>query len=179
MGLAQPRTWPGAHVHEQAIFTELYDRHLTAVYSYARNRIGESDAEDLTAEVFLAAVKAIRGGNKAIDAAWLIGVARNKVIDNWRRRTVRSAKLHLVASRHVELPPDWVDGGVSGHVMTALESITSRHRSVLMMQAVHGMAVKEIASQTGDSISSTESLLRRAKVAFRQAYLDAESGSNE
>src|SRR3712207_7642114 len=44
-------------------------------------------AEDLTAEVFLAAVAAVRrGAATELSVGWLIGVARHKLVDHWRRQ---------------------------------------------------------------------------------------------
>ena len=77
----------------------LYDRALPQVYGYLRARCDtQSAAEDLTAETFLAAVDATRGaGCPTIDVAWLIGVARHKLVDHWRRKERELRGLRLVA----------------------------------------------------------------------------------
>src|SRR5437763_574520 len=69
-------------------FRSLYDRALPEVYGYLLYRCGDvSLAEDLTSEVFLAAARSVRQGEMGDPTvAWLIAVARNKLIDHWRRK---------------------------------------------------------------------------------------------
>ena len=65
----------------------LYDDALPHVYGYLLARCGDRGlAEDLAAESFLAAVHAVRKpGGADPTVAWLIGVARHKLADHWRR----------------------------------------------------------------------------------------------
>ena len=151
-------------------FESFYDRNIDAVYSYARNRVGESDAEDVTAEVFLAAAYAFRDGRSDLTTAWLIGVARNKIIDQWRRSGTRQRKNHLTASPSIQLPPDWTSEGDAETVMATLESLTQRHRSLLLMKYVHGFTVAQIARQTSETEQAIESALKRARDAFRKSH---------
>ena len=86
-----------------SVLLELYDEALPQVFGYLRPRCGdETVAEDLTAETFLAAVSAIeRGKVPQLTVAWLIGVARHKLADHWRRKAREERKL-----RKVESEPD-------------------------------------------------------------------------
>ena len=74
----------------------LYDRALPQVYGYLAARVHDTAvAEDLTGETFLAAVQ--RGEQDKVPdltIAWLVTVARNKLVDHWRRlaREERSAE---------------------------------------------------------------------------------------
>ena len=67
---------------------DLYDRALPQVYGYLLSRCGQRAlAEDLTAETFLAAVDAVRATpSPPLTTGWLIGVARHKLSDHWRRQ---------------------------------------------------------------------------------------------
>lgn len=67
---------------------DLYDSALPDVYGYLASRCGSAAvAEDLTSETFLAAVDAIRReAVPELTVAWLIGVARHKLVDHWRRQ---------------------------------------------------------------------------------------------
>ena len=56
-------------------------------------------AEELTSETFLAAVDPVRrSAPPRIDIAWLIGVARHKLADHWRRQVREQRNLRAVAS---------------------------------------------------------------------------------
>ncbi len=71
-------------------FTALYQRYVIPVFRYLYSRSGNvHEAEDLTAQTFLAAFETLdhfRGDGHF--AAWLFGIARNKVVDAYRRRRV-------------------------------------------------------------------------------------------
>jgi RNA polymerase sigma-70 factor (ECF subfamily) len=65
----------------------IYPVALPRVYGYLLPRCGSATlAEDLTAETFLAAVAASRQGSlPEVNVGWLVGVARHKLVDHWRR----------------------------------------------------------------------------------------------
>ena len=69
-------------------FAELYHRHVTNVYRYLLVRVGTvHDAQDLTTQTFLAALRNIasyQGAGKF--RSWLLGIARRKVADYFRQR---------------------------------------------------------------------------------------------
>src|SRR5215471_16388737 len=76
----------------------LYPRALPAVYGFVLSRCGDTAlAEDLTAEAFLDAVRAVRAGTVAeIDVGWLIVVARRRLVDHWRHSAVAERHLRTV-----------------------------------------------------------------------------------
>jgi RNA polymerase sigma-70 factor (ECF subfamily) len=69
-------------------FSTLYERYVTQVYRYLLFRVGNvDDAQDLTSQTFLAAMESLpkyRGQSQFI--AWLLGIARHKTVDQFRRR---------------------------------------------------------------------------------------------
>jgi RNA polymerase sigma-70 factor, ECF subfamily len=70
-----------------AAFTALYDRYLTPVYRYYYSRVGNTaDAEDLTAQTFLAALECLKDyRERGAFAGWLFAIAHSKLIDHYRR----------------------------------------------------------------------------------------------
>ncbi len=79
---------------DRGAFVQLYDRYLTPIYRYLLSRVGNrQDAEDLTSQVFLAALERFgqyQGRGKSF-AAWLFTIARNKAIDFFRARHPEAA----------------------------------------------------------------------------------------
>ena len=65
----------------------IYPVALPQVYGYLLPRCGSvALAEDITAETFMAAVAATRRHPPPrVTVAWLIGIARHKLVDHWRR----------------------------------------------------------------------------------------------
>jgi len=68
-------------------FAVLYDRYVQRLYHYCHHRTNNArDAEDLTAQTFLAALEGFpRYRQDGHFAAWLFAIARNKVMDYYRR----------------------------------------------------------------------------------------------
>lgn len=78
------------------VLVALYDRALPQIYGYLLPRCGSvPTAEDLTAETFLAAVSAVkRRAVPDLTVGWLVGVARHKLVDHFRRQA-RDERLTL------------------------------------------------------------------------------------
>lgn len=70
-----------------AAFSLLYRRHLRQVYHYLLARTGNvEEAQDLTSQTFMAAMQNLAGYRDSHPfIAWLLGIARNKAVDHYRR----------------------------------------------------------------------------------------------
>ncbi len=149
----------------------IYRRALPQVYGYLLPRCGSVViAEDLTAEAFMAAVAAMQqGAAPDIDIAWLIGVARHKLVDHWRRqeRDERSRST-IGPMREHEDPWEAVLDHVALH--RALAELNGSQRAALTLRYLDGLRVAEVAEHLGRSVHATETLLVRARAALRHAY---------
>ena len=151
----------------------LYDTALPQVYGYLLSRCGQrSLAEELTAETFLAAVDAVRREPPtAVSAGWLVGVARHKLADHWRRQAREDRQLRSVAESPGPPGPDsedlWVDAVTAHEVLARLGP---HHRMVLTLRYLDGLPVPEVARLLDRTLHATEALLVRARAAFRRAY---------
>lgn len=157
-----------------ARFESVFRTEIDRVHSYARARLGSSEADDVVADVFHAVALAVRDGNEAALApAWIMTVTKNKVIDRWRaaqRRKVRDMRwFQRERHRLVELDR-WTDPGNREQVVATLDRLSDRHRILLVLHYVDGLSVPEIADDLGASASSIESALARARRAFRSEY---------
>lgn len=149
----------------------LYDEALPVVYGYLVRRCGSAaTAEDLTADTFLAAATAMRRGDQ-VGTPWLIGTARHKLVDHWRALGRNRAALEELWE-HVTPPPDPGDPVDTLHVAETLAALTPHHRAALVLRYVDGLPVPEVAALLERSVHATESLLVRAKAAYRQAAAD-------
>ena len=150
----------------------LYDAGLPDVYGYLASRCGSAAvAEDLTSETFLAAVDAIeRDRVPELSMAWLIGVARHKLVDHWRRRERDRRTLEAVDDGPQPVIDDWeirLDALRAHHT---LEQLGAHHRSALTLRYLDGLPVREVAECLGRTEGATEQLLVRARAAFRDRY---------
>lgn len=150
----------------------IYHVALPQVYGYLLSRCGSTSlAEDLVSETFLAAVAASRQGSLAeVNVAWLVGVARHKMVDHWRRqeREQRSLSAADEPDNNVEDPWDeWLDAE-SAHA--ALARLPVPQRAALTLRYLDGLPVAAVADHLGRSLHATETLLARSRAALRKQY---------
>jgi RNA polymerase sigma-70 factor (ECF subfamily) len=155
-----------------------YDEILPQVYGYVLRRVrNRTDAEDLTAEAFMAAVSSIgRGQVDEVTPAWLIGIARHKLADHWRRAEREQRRLTSVASNEPDEAGDPWD--VELDVLDArdvLGALGAHHRAALTLRYVDDLTVPAVAELLGRTVHATEALLVRARSAFRAVYEEVQS----
>lgn len=147
----------------------LYDEALPVVYGYFVRRCGDrGTAEDLTSETFLAACDAVRRTDPPpVAVPWLLGVARHKLADHYRRRSPTPIG-------EVPEPVDTLDEWDAELDRMVAESVLARlsdsHRTVLVLRYMDDCTVGECAELIGRTVHATEALLVRARKAFRQQY---------
>ena len=148
------------------------------VFGYLRSRCGSSQlAEDLTADTFLAALgQARREAVEEVTTAWLIGIARHKLADHWRRaaRTEKGSDRDGAATLALATDDPWEEVVDRQRVEAVLDRLGSHHRSALVLRHLDGLPVPEVASLLGRTVHATEALLVRSRVAFRVAYEGSE-----
>jgi RNA polymerase sigma-70 factor (ECF subfamily) len=151
----------------------LYDTALPQVYGYLLARCGRRAlAEDLTAETFLAAVDAVRApGATPLSVAWLVGVARHKLVDHWRREAREERGLRALAGdAEAEIHDPWDAHLDALRAQRTLESLGAHHRAALVLRYCDDLPVREVAAALERTEHATEALLVRARAAFRRAY---------
>jgi RNA polymerase sigma-70 factor (ECF subfamily) len=148
----------------------LYDQTLPQVYGYLLSRCqARPVAEDLTTETYLAAVDALRRPHPpTVGLPWLIGAARHKLADHWRRQAREQRGLQALGSTLVPDPgPERLD---AIDAQAALTRIAPQYRCALVLRYVDDLPVAQVAELLGRSVDATEAVLSRAKAAFRDAY---------
>ena len=182
MGVMGNEDAVGAVDHGAALM-ELYDHAVGDVYRYHRSRCGNrAVAEDLTADTFLAAVGQIqRDAVDEVTTAWLIGIARHKLVDHWRRtqRRPRTTEwIDTVAAHHASPDGDgfWDDVIDREHVGSVMAELGEHHSTALILRYFDGLPVSEVADHLGRTVHATETLLVRARRRFRTIYEQSEGG---
>ncbi len=148
----------------------VYDDALPQVYGYLLARCGGPTlAEDLTAETFLAAVAACRREPApTASVAWLIGIARHKLVDHWRAAEREHRGLRAVSLPEPDDPWDVrLDALVARAVLAEQGPL---HRAVLTLRYLDGLPVPEVARVLGRTVHATDALLARARADFRHRY---------
>ncbi len=157
----------------EAAWQVFYDRHVQSLYAFAWYRSGRrSDrAEEVVQETWLTAVRRLKAFDPARGPfdAWLKGIAAN-VLRNQRRRWRRDARAKALDDDNLcQEPPPPENGELIGLALTALPQ---RYQAVLRAKYEERLSVSEIAARLGATAKATESLLARAREAFRSIFQD-------
>jgi RNA polymerase sigma-70 factor (ECF subfamily) len=173
---------PAAATDPRAALLSVYDTALPQVYGYLLARCGRRDvAEELTSETFLAAADGARRGTPRVDVPWLIGIARHKLVDHWRRAARDERNLHAVAAQPEPAglgpgDPDHLDALRARDVLARL---APQHRLALTLRYVDDLPVARVAALLDRTLHATEALLTRAKAEFRTEYATGEEDAHD
>ena len=158
-----------------AAWRALYERAFEPLHAFVHLRSGRrADAtEEVLQECWLTAVRRIRDFDpgKGTFEGWLRGIAENLLRNRRRsdaRERARSGGDHGAtfetrgdAAANVDL---------SEHIALALTALPARYQEVIRAKYEEELPVAEIASRWRESPKAVESLLSRARAAFRSAY---------
>jgi RNA polymerase sigma-70 factor (ECF subfamily) len=142
------------------------------IYAFLYYRVSQpEDAEDLTSEVVLKIIKALKQ-QRGNFHAWMYRIARNRLIDFYRQRAVRSeVSLSDVPQKELRESDDF-----SKQIMTkeklrkGLEQLTDDQRQVIILKFIEGYANREVAEIVGKSVGAVKVLQFRALRALREYY---------
>jgi RNA polymerase sigma-70 factor (ECF subfamily) len=150
----------------------LYDEALPAVYGYLLARCGgRATAEELTSETFLAAVDSVRAGARPpLSVPWLIGIARHKLVDHWRRQAREERSLRALGEPLEGIEDPWDVRLDAVRARAVLAELAPHHRAALTLRYLDDLPVPQVAELLGRTVHATEALLVRARVAFRRIY---------
>jgi RNA polymerase sigma-70 factor (ECF subfamily) len=110
---------------------------------------------------------------REVNVAWLIGIARHKLVDHWRRAGREARGLAAVEQDSEQEDDPW-DGVVDADAAhAALARVSAPQRAALTLRYLDGLPVREVADHLGRSVHATETLLARARAALRRIYLEA------
>jgi RNA polymerase sigma-70 factor, ECF subfamily len=160
---------------DEAAWQILYDATFAGLYAYVCWRCaGLRDlADEVVQECWLTAVRRVRSFDptRASFAAWMRGIAGNVVRNHLRDR--RRAMPHRPLDGREAAPvPD--ERGTQERIAGALALLSQRHEAVLRAKYLEMQSVADIAAQWQESPKAVESLLTRAREAFREAYTQME-----
>ena len=140
----------------------VYQDNATWVYRTMFARVGNrADAEDLTTEVFLAALRPLRLTASAGEVrAYLRATARTVLAAHWRETLGRE----ITSIDDIEQPPDSEEAISTApqRVAQVLDRLPDRYRQILEMRFLQGNSIKESAAELGISVANAKVLQHRA-----------------
>ncbi|MBS1607026.1 MAG: sigma-70 family RNA polymerase sigma factor [Bacteroidetes bacterium] len=158
---------------------------------FIRQRVkSEADAEDILQDVWYQLTTAVDTGPIEQISGWLFAVARNRIIDGYRRKRPESLEDLQTASsgrdpdndelNFASIFPDDSRNPETANLRAlfwkalqeALDELPEEQRSVFVWHELDGLSFKEIAEITGENINTLISRKRYAVVHLRERLLD-------
>jgi RNA polymerase sigma-70 factor (ECF subfamily) len=157
-----------------------YDESFEPLHAYVCWRCaGLRDlAEEVLQDTWLTAVRRIRtfDPEQGSFAGWLRGIAANVLRNHLRRRQVRNHKAGSTPAARLAEPADseLQRRDQAGCIVRVLADLPERYEAVLRAKYLDGLSMADIAAGSHETVKAVESLLTRARQAFREAYLRLE-----
>jgi RNA polymerase sigma factor (sigma-70 family) len=154
--------------------SEVMERERRRLFQFIRRRVGnEGDAEDILQDVFYELIETYRL-MKPVEqvGAWLYRVARNRIIDRFRKRKRETPVDDGGEGRVLEdlLPgPDalYARGVLLDEIEAAMEELPAEQREIFVAHEIEGRSFKEISEETGVNINTLLSRKRYAVTDLR------------
>lgn len=163
---------------QQAAVGEAFDRYADSIYRFAYRRLGNrEDAQDVTAQVFLKAARALDPSfSEAERRAWLFRAARTAIVDVWR--AYGDVPVISIEWYDADWPepeprrPDRGDREAIARVQRLLACLKPVQRQVLELRFLRGFTLAETARELGISESNAKIIQHRAVRRAAQSQRD-------
>ena len=187
MAEALTSEWPMAQQDNR--ISEAVARDQARLRNFIRRRVPDpADAEDVLQEVFYELIEAYRAMQPIGQVtAWLFRVARNRIIDLFRRKareTQRGAPAEFDEEGEPRWTPDLLPSPDAGpeaayaravlleELDEALEELPAEQRDVFIAHELMGYSFKQLAAQTGLSVNTLLSRKHYAVMHLRERLQD-------
>lgn len=163
-----------ARVGAEWAWTSLYRDMSPPVLRYLRAH-GVRSAEDLLGDTFVQVVRGLPGfsGGEPQFRAWVFAVARNRMLDEFRREKRRPVEYVGPDDLHaLDVAPSAEDEAMRriahDRVRLTLSHLTRDQRDVVFLRVIAGLSIEEVAQVLGKNGGAVKSLQMRGLAAIRR-----------
>lgn len=164
-------------------FGMLYERYVTRIYNYVYYRTGNQfDAEDLTARVFLRAMKHIQNyQDRGIPfSAWLYRIAHNLVAnwhrDNSRRQEIALEDTYVLPHGREHPETSLLRNEEQDALLAIIRQLPPERQQLLILKFVEHLSNAEIGQIMGRTEGAIKSLYHRTLLSLRDNMDDKPNG---
>jgi RNA polymerase sigma-70 factor (ECF subfamily) len=158
---------------DESAMALLYDRYSRIVYAVALRVLSDTAAaEDVLQDVFMQlwrSPQAFSAGRGNL-AAWLAVIARNRAIDQLRKRKPEDDAAETVIAVDADMESTADRNQAIEKVRSVLAGMSTEQRSALEMAFFEGLTHSEIAKKTGQPLGTVKTRIRSGLLAVRKAF---------
>jgi len=166
-------------------FQQVYDEYHAKIFRYLTRVVGQSEAEDLTQEVFVKvgqSLETFRG--EAQLSTWIYRIATNAALDRLRQPSVRHGGEKLLPVESIaEIKADQdirtgelkasteqklIRSEMNGCIREIIQALPERYRAVIVLSELEGLKDGEIAEILGVTLQAAKVRLHRARARLRE-----------
>ncbi len=183
--MEQIRTWPVAEQQKQNIIQAVRDYGKRLFY-FIRGKVNtDEDAEDILQDVWYQFSNVMNSEPVEQAGAWLYRVARNRIIDKYRKKEDDS--LHelfeedeengsplreILFSENTNPETEFIRTAFWEELFAALEELPEEQKQVFVWNELEDLSFQEIAAKTGENINTLISRKRYAVLHLRERLKD-------
>lgn len=171
------KTLVGIQSRDEAVFRHFYTTHRGALLSFLMRKLDDQDAEEVLHDSFLAFLEALRDfQGKSSLKTFLFSIAKRKAVDKLRKQKVKKILFsyipaHIVESLAAVVMKDTIDATLlQRKIFRVLKLLPNDYARVLRLKYSEGFKISQIAAEVELSPKATESLVFRARQAFKIMY---------
>jgi RNA polymerase sigma-70 factor (ECF subfamily) len=167
-----------AQMGDEGAFAVLYEEYFTPLYRFLYFRVADQqEAEDLAQATFVkawGALKRYRETANASFSSWLYAIARNTLIDHWKKKKDVSFGTDEAFNAIIDADQDPItqfrQNDTGRKVREAIQGLSEDQRDVVVMKFIQDMSNKEIAEALGKTEEAVRQLQFRALRMLRSRF---------
>ncbi|MCB0720263.1 MAG: RNA polymerase sigma factor [Bacteroidetes bacterium] len=153
-------------------------QHRDRVFGFALHFLGNrQEAEDITQDVLIRLWSNRDSVDQSTLAAWLLRVARNACVDQYRKRKIRSQGVDPISPDHDtiaaagEIMPDTeIDNRMlTDQVMKSVDALREPYKSIVILREMQDLTYEEISAALELPLSTVKVYLHRGRRAVRES----------
>ncbi len=151
--------------HDQQALADVYDRYFDQLHRYLSYRLGEPEvAADLTGEVFLALVQALKAGKppRTSLSGWLYTVARNLTADYIKKKNKTVSLVEELVADEPSLTDQVHLSQLAPVLRKAILQLTEEQQHVITLRFGQELSLAETAQILQKSVGAVKALQHRA-----------------
>lgn len=169
-------------------FRDVYKEFHQRIHSYIKRMVGESEAEDLTQEVFIKisdGLSEFKGISRL--STWIYRIATNAALDKIRSRAFRESRdnvsLHaaderiegedsgaLVSEKTLSAEREAVRNEMNECIREFVDKLPADYRTVIILSEIKDLKNQEIADILGLSLDAVKIRLHRARTRLKAEF---------
>jgi RNA polymerase sigma-70 factor (ECF subfamily) len=163
---------------DPAALRALHQRFYEPVARYIQFKVGDPPTvEDLSGEVFVRVLEGLKRGQawRESPQGWIIGIARNVVVDYYRRRErMKEVSLdeRLTSADNTDPTHHTLARERQQLLKQAIQQLTDEQRDVILLRFMEGMDINEVAKAINKTPGAIKGLQYRALRALAEIMQD-------